>query len=152
MKLFLVQHGEAMNQAEDPARPLTEKGKLEVERVARAAHNLEMNPECIFHSGKLRAEQTAESIASVLGVTKLEAVPGLNPNDEVSPWSKKIALLDDEIALVGHLPFMDMLASLLLCGDEHKGIVRLRYGAIVCLERDPEGNWRILWLLSPEMV
>ena len=34
MKLYLVQHGEAKSKAEDPQRPLTERGREDVARVA----------------------------------------------------------------------------------------------------------------------
>jgi phosphohistidine phosphatase len=34
MKLYLVQHGQAKSKAEDPQRPLTERGREGVMRVA----------------------------------------------------------------------------------------------------------------------
>jgi len=34
MKLYLVQHGEANSKAEDPQRPLAERGRGDVARVA----------------------------------------------------------------------------------------------------------------------
>jgi len=152
MKLFLVQHGEAKPQSEDPARSLSEKGRKEVEKVAGAADKLGMKPDSIFHSGKLRAGETAGIIARVLESAKPEAVSGLSPNDDVETWAKKISLLDEDMALVGHLPFMDRLASLLLCGNERSSVVRFRYGAIVCIERDPEGGWHLEWIIAPDMV
>lgn len=153
MKLCLVQHGEAKAEAEDPQRPLTEKGKVEVEKVAGVAKKLGVKPSHIFHSGKLRAEQTAKIIASVLEISrKPEAVSGLNPNDDVQPWAMKISERKEDLMLVGHLPFMGRLASLLLSGSEDAGIVQFRYGAIVCLEREMEGTWRLQWILTPELV
>ena len=37
MKLYLIQHGEAKSELEDPERSLTSKGEEEVNRVAKAA-------------------------------------------------------------------------------------------------------------------
>ncbi len=34
MELYLVQHGEAKSKAEDPQRPLTQRGREDVARVA----------------------------------------------------------------------------------------------------------------------
>lgn len=153
MRVYLVQHGEAKAETEDPRRPLTDKGKTEVERVANAVKKLGVRPSDIFHSGKLRAEQTAKIIADVLEVPKEpEATSGLNPNDGVEPWAAKILQQEEDLMLVGHLPFMDNLASLLLCGSEDARIVQFRHGAIVCLESKESDTWRLQWILTPELV
>lgn len=153
MRLYLVQHGEAKAEVENPQRPLTDRGRVEVERVSNLANKLAVKPSYIFHSGKLRAEQTAEIIADVLEVSKEpEAVSGLNPNDDVQQWVAKISQQEENLMLVGHLPFMDKLASLLLCGNEDAGVVQFRYGAIACLEREASGTWRLQWVLTPALV
>ena len=61
--LYLVQHGEATKETEDPARPLTEHGRQEVVKVARALARVRLGVSVIAHSGKLRARQTAELLA-----------------------------------------------------------------------------------------
>ena len=62
MRLFLVQHGEAKTEQEDPERPLTDRGASDVSRVARAATEARIvTAERIVHSGKTRARQTAET-------------------------------------------------------------------------------------------
>ncbi len=82
-ELYLVRHGEAMSAEEDPGRPLSDRGRREVERVARAVSGRCPSLERIAHSGKLRAQQTAEIMAEHLkpcdGVSSL---PGLAPNDD----------------------------------------------------------------------
>lgn len=153
MRLYLIQHGEAKTEEEDPSRPLTDKGKREVEKVARAVRRLGVNPLIIFYSGKLRAEQTAKIMANTLGTSKEpEATLGLKPNDDVKVWASKILGYRDDIMVIGHLPFMDRLSSLLLCGDDNIGIVQFRYGAIVCLEHGESGSWTLQWILTPEMA
>ena len=81
MKLYLIQHGEAKPEAEDPERSLTVHGEEETKRVSLRASNLNIVPSRIFHSGKLRAKQTAELVAKGLRISpgSVEAVQGLNP-------------------------------------------------------------------------
>ncbi len=153
MKLYLVQHGEAKSEKEDPERHLTDKGKNEVEKVANAAKRLRPRPAFIFHSGKMRARQTAEIMASMLETLKApEAASGLNPNDDVRIWFSKLLEYGEDLMIVGHLPFMEKFTSLVLCGDERAGVVRFSYGALICLERSEEGNWSLQWILAPELV
>lgn len=153
MKLYLVQHGEAKKEVEDSSRPLTDKGKADAEKVANAARKLGTRPSLVFHSGKLRAEQTAKIMADVLEVSREpEVALGLNPNDDVRSWAAKVSQQSEDLMLVGHLPFIDRLASLLLCADENSGVIQFRHGAIVCLEREAEGTWRLRWILAPDLV
>ena len=60
MRIYLVQHGEAKKENEDPLRPLTEEGIKNAEKVASYLAKLNLKIKKIFHSGKLRAKQTAE--------------------------------------------------------------------------------------------
>ena len=66
MELFLVQHGHAMAKTDDPLRPLTPDGAEAVERIGVWAHEASLSIRQILHSGKLRAEQTAQILANHL--------------------------------------------------------------------------------------
>jgi phosphohistidine phosphatase len=86
MELYLVRHGEAMSEAEDPERPLTARGRQEAQRVSAVAARLGLRLAEIRHSGKRRAAETAEIFAGALGVReRVVAVAGLAPNDDVRP-------------------------------------------------------------------
>ena len=152
MECYLVQHGEAKPEQEDPARPLTDRGRGEVERVAQAARRSGVGVAEILHSGKLRAQQTAELLAAALSpVGGVRAVAGLAPLDDPAAARE---LLDQAAAprmIVGHLPHLSRLTSLLLVGDPTREIVSFRMGAIVCLTREEEG-WRLKWILTPDFV
>jgi phosphohistidine phosphatase len=154
MKLYLIQHGEAKSEAEDPERSLTEKGKKEVISVSRVASGLNINPSQVYHSGNLRAKQTAEIIASALRIPDLsvQATRGLNPNDEIRPWAERISKENEDLMIVGHLPFLEKLTSFLLYGNENARLILFRYGAIVCLEQKGDKGWAVRWILTPEMV
>jgi phosphohistidine phosphatase len=153
MKLYLVQHGEAKTEMEDPERPLTLEGEVEVRRVARVANNLNVHPQRIYHSGKLRAKQTAEVIGEVLGIpnASVQAAQGLSPNDNIVPWTERIRKEAEDLMLVGHLPFLEKFTSHLLCGNELARLVLFRYGAIVCLDQKEDRGWALRWVLTPEM-
>ncbi|OGP93481.1 MAG: phosphohistidine phosphatase SixA [Deltaproteobacteria bacterium RBG_16_48_10] len=131
MKLYLVQHGEAKSEAQDPQRSLSERGEEEVTNVAREVKRLDLHPSRIFHSGKLRAMQTAEILADSLKRPAEEA-QGLNPNDDVRVWADRISTEKEDLMIVGHLPFLEKLASLLITGNENVRPVFFRYSGIVC--------------------
>jgi phosphohistidine phosphatase len=154
MKLYLIQHGEAKPEAEDPERSLTARGEDEVHRVSKAAAPLKIQPSRVYHSGKQRAKQTAEILASGLNIpgSQVEAVQGLNPNDDIRFWADRISKETEDLMLVGHLPFLEKLASLLICGKETARVVLFRYGAIVCLEQKEDKGWALRWILTPEMA
>jgi phosphohistidine phosphatase len=129
-------------------------GEEEVKRVSKAADKLDIRPSKLFHSGKTRAKQTAEIIVSGLKISDIaiEAVQGLNPNDAVRPWAERISRETKDFMIIGHLPFLDKLASLLICGDENARVIMFRYGAIVCLSQKEDGKWTVRWILTPEMA
>ena len=63
-----------------------------------------------------------------------------------------IADWDQDTVVVGHLPFMARLVSLLLSGDAARELVRYQPGSVVCLERNEAGVWGINWMLRPELL
>ena len=81
---------------------------------------------------------------------RVEMVEGLSPNDDVEDMKYHIDSLDDDIMLVGHLPFMNKLASLLLTGDENNEAVKFVQGGVVCLS--DENGWGVEWMEVPGVV
>ena len=153
MKLYLVQHGEAKSKDEDPDRHLTEKGLRDVESVAAFVKPLGLSAGAVWHSGKARARQTAEALGQAF--TARDGVvehAGLAPNDPVEPARDEIERVTEDLAIVGHLPFMSKLASLLIAGSGSAGVVAFRQGGVVCLERGGDGSWSVLWAVAPELL
>jgi phosphohistidine phosphatase len=151
MKFYLVQHGEAKPEAEDPERSLTMRGEEETRKVSDAAKKLGIRPSRIYHSGKKRAEQTAGIIAGAFDLSA-QVGQGLNPNDDVRPWVEQISGEAEDLMIVGHLPFLEKLASFLVWGDEGAKAVVFQYSAIVCLEKKKSGRWGVGRIIKPEMV
>jgi phosphohistidine phosphatase len=152
MEVYLVQHGEAKREEEDPARALTDRGKREAEGVARAAGRAGLALAEILHSGKRRAQETAEIFAVRLKPSRgVREAAGLAPMDDPAAAEGLIEGAAGPLMLVGHLPHMGRLASLLLAADPGKEIIAFRMGGIVCLSRE-EGGWRLRWMLTPEVA
>ena len=154
MNLYLVRHGKAVSKEEDALRPLSERGK---EETAKVAAFLGANPEvivkAIFHSGKLRAKQTAEAIAEKLRPPEgIQETNGLTPEADPSIWAGRLEETTDDIMLVGHLPHLAKLLSLLLVRDENKSLIAFSTSAVVCLGKGISDNWQIRWILTPEML
>ena len=153
MRLYLVQHGLANTEKEDPSRPLTEQGREEVKSVAERLAPLGLRIMVIWHSGKARARETAEILAEALAPARGIMPRGdIGPSDPVDPVASNVNAEDFDAMIVGHMPFLDKLASLLLVNDETQPIVKFRNGGVVCLERDAERGWEINWIITPALV
>ena len=151
MKWYLVQHGEAVAKNVDPNRPLSARGKRDVEHMAGFLKKCGVTPDRILHSGKTRAHQTAEILAGALSIEgAAEAVSGLDPDDPVETFFTGTHTLKQDTMLVRHLPFLSRVVSYFVTGDPDRAVVAFTPGCIVCLERDAGQNWRIQWMLRPD--
>jgi len=152
MLLYLVQHGDAKREEEDPSRPLSEKGIRDVKGVASHISRLNIGVEEILHSGKLRAKQTAEIMAEKLKIEKgISETDGLAPMDDASIWAERLNKRTNSLMLVGHLPHLGKLASLLLCSEKERNFVAFKMGRVVCLKRNDTG-WSLQWMITPETL
>jgi phosphohistidine phosphatase len=153
MQLYLVQHAQAKSEAEDPQRSLTEAGKQAALRMADFAARHKIAVAEIWHSGKVRARQTAEIFADALRPPGgVQEKPGLGPLEDVTPLVSALAGARDNLMIVGHLPHLSRLASRLLCQDETKTIVAFQMAGIVRLDREGAGEWSLRWIVAPELV
>ena len=157
MELYLMQHGEARSKEEDPDRPLTDTGRATIERVARRAAGLGLRLDAIQHSGILRARQTAEMLADQLGAReRVQERAGLTPLDPVAPvadWLLGQAAEATALAVVGHLPFLDRLASRLIAGDEAAEALAFRMGGLIKLvPKQQRVGFAVAWVLAPDLT
>lgn len=152
MALYLMQHGIAMSKDENPDRPLTDEGREEVVRVARAAAYAVAPVAAIWHSGKQRAKQTAEVLAARLDPDSgVEERAGLAPMDDPAEIEAALDDADSPVVLVGHLPHVSRTVGHLVVGDADREIVAFRNAALVRLVETGEG-WRLDWILSPDAI
>jgi phosphohistidine phosphatase len=153
MLLYLVQHGESKTEAEDPQRGLTDKGFKDIARTALSARKLGLTVRSIHHSGKTRAMQTAQVLADYLKPGKGSSpAEGLAPMDDPALWAGRIAAMQEDLMLVGHLPHLARLAGLLLCGEADQMFIDFKMGGIVCLKRSDDKKWSLAWMILPGML
>ena len=151
MKLYLVRHGEAVSENVDPRRPLSHDGKKEVEKTAKALRKMGIAVAAIIHSGKKRAQQTADIIqAAIAPELKLIQKDSLGPNDSTEQIYKDIMKRSEDFMIVGHMPFLGKLVSRLVLGDENRDLVKLTTGSVAALECEA-ASWYIIFLISPEI-
>ena len=153
MRLYLVQHGAALAKEIDPQRPLSEAGREDVRALAGFLKDAGVRVERVWHSGKARAEQTAQLLArSLLPRGKIEQVGGIGPEDDVAGFVSDADVWEHDTLVVGHLPFMSRLAARLVAGDAEREILAFQPGSLVCLERRELDRWTVLWMLRPDIL
>jgi phosphohistidine phosphatase len=153
MKAYLVQHGKQVSKEENPERPLSDRGRADVGKVAAALTRIGIGIQEIVHSGKTRAEQTAEIMAAELKpATPPRRMEGLSPLDDVHPIAEDLKERDKDIMLVGHLPHLGKLVALLTAGTDSTPVVTFQQGGVVCLQRDEKGVWTVAWMLVPAII
>jgi phosphohistidine phosphatase len=150
--LYVVRHGEAKAESEDPTRPLSDEGRQTVQRMARWAAGVGVQVQVIEHSGKLRAAQTAEAFAEWLQPPGgCHAVEGLRPRDSEAAVASRLQQLPGTRMLVGHLPQLERLIALLTTGDPGASLVRLDPAALAVLAPTADG-WVLLAVVQPDLV
>ncbi len=153
MFLYLAQHGEAKREQDDPARGLTDKGLLDVGKVAGHLAEVVDMPLRIYHSGKTRAMQTASLFYYSLKPTEeIIGVEGLSPMDDPGIWGNRLWGIEQNVMLVGHLPHLARLSGQLLVGDPRKTVINFKMGGVVCLKRDEPGRWLLEWMVTPDVI
>jgi phosphohistidine phosphatase len=124
MLLLLIRHAQAGQRDEaqwpdDRERPITDEGRKIHRRVAKGMRRLGLVPELLLTSPWARALETAEITQEGLrlqdGPVRTEALAA-SPDlarllEDIGPRAP-----DATVALVGHSPFIDELASLLVAG------------------------------------
>jgi len=142
MHLLLVRHGDAVASPENGDKLLSPLGHSEITRTARmASGTIDFQLRNIYHSDKTRARQTAEILSEIIkSDNKLEQASGLGPLDSPSIWANRLKVLDANIALVGHLPYMAEMTSYLL-----KDTLNIQFytATIVHLSRNSDKIWKL---------
>ena len=145
--LFLVHHADAVGPEIDSQRPLSSQGHAHAERLARDAAARGVKPVTIWHSGKLRAKQTAECFWRACNpLAEFAAIPGLRPDDPPTDIEARLAAESRDVMLVGHMPSLPRLLQALLGTTASKEPVGFPQHALVALEREGQRwveRWRI---------
>ncbi len=144
MRLFLVHHGEAVGPEVDAQRPLSLNGRANVERLAAQAAAHGAKPAIVWHSGKLRAKQTAEAYwRACNALAEFSATRDLQPDDSPHWMRDRLRGETRDILLAGHYPHLPRLLSMLT------NATTFPQHGVVALETEDEGEtWKELWRLK----
>lgn len=160
MDVYLVQHGEALSEEQDPQRPLSDTGRAAVANVAsylaaRGPRMIDPPIAALRHSGKLRAQETAEILGQALCPRVCPtAVEGMQPNNDPHQTQSELESRRDErtaLTLVGHLPHLARLTGLLLTGDAGTPPIRFVNAGVLRLGFRG-GTWAVDWYVTPACV
>jgi len=114
MRIVLVHHAEAVGPEVDPQRPLSAAGHEHATILAARLKREQFVPQAIWHSGKLRARQTAEAfLIACAPFAEFKMIRGLLPDDPPEWLRNELAAEDRDVLLVGHIPNIMRLAALL---------------------------------------
>ncbi len=159
MELYILRHGIA--QVRQPSLPdeerrLTEKGKLRLRVILKCARAAKVRPALILTSPFVRAVETTELAAGILGCTNpvvhTEALlPGASPQ---AVWQEIRSHADaTSILISGHEPLLSRTASYLLGASWT--LVEVKKGALLCIDVDPsekQPRGTLRWLLTYKLA
>ncbi|HEX2062526.1 MAG TPA: phosphohistidine phosphatase SixA [Thermoanaerobaculia bacterium] len=140
--IYLVHHGDAVGPEIDPRRPLSDRGRAAVLLLADEAARRGVKPECLWHSGKLRARQTAEAFWKICNpFATMTAERGLQPTDPPGWMRDRLVGETRDVLLVGHMPNLPRLLRLLLGEDPDTSTVSFPLHGLVALGAAGD-SWR----------
>jgi phosphohistidine phosphatase len=145
--IVLVHHADAVGADIDPQRPLSAGGRVHADRLSADVATRGVKPDVIWHSGKLRARQTAEAFLRACNpLAEFSAIRGLQPTDPPD-WIRDRLVGDTrQIMLVGHMPSLPRILHTLIHGSTEGSDEFPLHGA-VALEPYDE-RWRVVWIAT----
>ncbi len=150
MRLYLIRHGISLHEEKEPEKSLSQEGKEQTQKIAEFLKTKSVKVDAIWHSPKLRAIQTAQIISKSISCPEIQERNDLNPLDSVEKFPEEIQSLNKDLMIVGHLPFLQKLASLFLSGAETNQFISYKNSGAVCLEYTD--TWKIAWMVTPELM
>ena len=149
MKLCFLRHGEAdwpNWDKPDDERPLTERGRKEMNRVAKFLERLKFSADAILASPLPRASQTAEIVAKRLGI-ELKTDPALAHGFNLARLRRLLGKAESDcVMVVGHEPAFSEVIKELTGGE-----IKLSKAGVALLEVNRGcTSGKLLWLFPPK--
>ena len=153
MRLYLVQHGDAVAKDVDPDRPLSDQGRADIQRLAAWLANQHVQVAQILHSGKRRAIETAELLRPLLeSPDQIFEGQGLAPNDSPEAFLRQLRHPKKDTLIAGHMPFVARTVSQALTGAPDRQLVEFLPGSVAGLERSDRVTWHLFMFARPEFL
>ena len=153
MKLYFLRHADALEGADDAARPLSPHGKKEALEVGRFLKRSGIEFDAAYSSPLVRAKETAEIVLEVSGSTKLDLTAALlneTPDAKFDEWLQAIPDAR-HVCLVGHAPSLAQRVRELL-GITASDALKLPKGALACLETENRRTAALKFLVTPKLL
>jgi phosphohistidine phosphatase len=148
MHLYLAHHGVAVGPEVDARRPLSAAGLGGVERLASQAAARGAKPVVVWHSGKLRAKQTAEAYwRACNALAEFSATRDLQPDDPAQWMRDRLRGETRDILIAGHFTHLPRLLALLVLGGE-AGVEFPINGVVALTSEDGGETWKEVWRLE----
>lgn len=147
MYLYVLRHGKAGDGYPDEIRELTERGRDNLDVVLSGCAK-DIKPLAqIQRSPLVRAQQTAEIAARILGFDQT-----ISENEQATPWGSPQKFLDsldeqfESVLVASHQPFVSFLVEHLTGED-----IPMRTSALVAIKVNypGEGGGDLLWHRDP---
>jgi phosphohistidine phosphatase len=153
VNLFLVHHGEAVLPDVDARRPLSPQGHLAVAHAAAEAAARGARPDVVWHSGKLRARQTAEVFwRTCNALAEFAATRDLQPEDPPGRFRDRLRGEARDVLIAGHFPHLPKLLALLIGPSGSSGhspsTESFPPHGVVALTSDDGRTWREVWRIE----
>ena len=143
--IVLVHHADAVGSEVDAQRPLSTAGRMHADRLAADLATRDVRPSAIWHSGKLRARQTADALLRACNpLAEFAAIRGLQPTDPPEWIRARLVGETRDVMIVGHMPSLPRILQLLLRDAPDSSREFPPHGA-VALEADGD-RWRLAWM------
>jgi phosphohistidine phosphatase len=145
--LFLVHHAEAVGPEIDARRPLSSAGREAVGRLAAETAARGARPVVVWHSGKLRAKETAETFwRACNALAEFSATRDLQPGDPPGWIRDRLRAEPRDVLIAGHFPHLPRLLALLVGGREDASFPP--HGIVALQTADDGETWTELWRIS----
>jgi phosphohistidine phosphatase len=164
MELFIIRHAIAQpigkeNEFSDEKRTLTVEGRSRMRDVLKGLAKLGVELDLIITSPLARAVETAEIVATGIGLSKKEIeqsvnlAPGASPEHLFAEIKSHAGV--EAIALIGHQPDLGGLIARIIRSDGDTLSIQLKKGGVCCLnvtETVPTLRGDLIWLLTPRQL
>ena len=145
--MFLVHHADAVGPEVDSRRPLSALGERQAAHAAAETAARGARPAVVWHSGKLRARQTAQAFWRVCNaLAEFSATSDLQPGDSPSRMRERLRGETRDVLIAGHFPHLPRLLSLLL----NVPASFPQHGVVALESSDAGETWQEVWRVESD--
>ena len=118
-------------------------------RLAADAAGRGVQPAVVWHSGKLRARETAHAFWRACNpLAEFSATKDLQPDDPPQWIRDRLYGESRDILIAGHFPHLPRLLRLLLAAREDKPVIFPEHGIVALSSEDEGKTWKEAWRIG----